>query len=117
MDEMIAYCGLICTDCPAYIATQTDDRDALEQMAAHAREKFNLPDITVESVACDGCLANDGRLCGYCFECQVRACGMERGLANCAHCGEYACDKLEAFFESAPKARVTLDGLRADLVM
>jgi hypothetical protein len=117
MDKIIAYCGLICTDCPAYIATQADDRAALEQMAEQAREKLNAPNITLESVTCDGCLASDGRLCGYCFECQVRACGIERGMANCAHCDEYVCAKLEVFFGSAPQARTTLDGIRAGLVV
>ncbi len=65
---------------------------------------------------CDGCLSNSERLCVYCFKCQVRACGMERGMANCAHCDDYACDKLEAFWNIAPDARTTLDGIRAGLV-
>jgi len=26
MDKIIAYCGLVCSDCPAYIATQAGDR-------------------------------------------------------------------------------------------
>ncbi|KUK85723.1 MAG: Uncharacterized protein XE03_1923 [candidate division TA06 bacterium 34_109] len=25
MDKMIAFCGLICTECPAFIATQKND--------------------------------------------------------------------------------------------
>jgi hypothetical protein len=115
MDRMVAYCGLVCTDCPAYVATQADDRAALERMAEQARAKFNAPDITVESVACDGCLASDGRLGGYCLECQVRACGIERGVINCAYCDEYACDELGAFLGGAPGARATLDGIRAGL--
>jgi len=115
MNKIIAYCGLVCTDCPAYIATQADDRAALEQMAARAREQFNAPDITVESAMCDGCLTNDGRKCGYCFECEIRACGVERGVTNCAHCAEYACEKLEGFFGSAPDAQGVLDEIRRSL--
>lgn len=46
MDKMIAYCGLVCTNCPAYVATQADDRDALEKVAAQWREQFNSPEIT-----------------------------------------------------------------------
>jgi hypothetical protein len=116
MDKMIAYCGLVCTDCEAYVATQANDLAALERMAARAREQFNKPDLTIESAMCDGCLSNSERLCGYCFECQVRACGMERGVVNCAHCSDYVCDKLEAFFGMAPDARVTLDGIRAGML-
>ena len=116
MDKMVAYCGLVCTDCEAYIATQANDLAALEQMAARAREQFNNPDITVESASCDGCLSSSERLCGYCFECQVRACGMERDVVNCAYCDDYACEKLEGFFGMAPHARTTLDSIRAGLV-
>jgi hypothetical protein len=97
------------------VATQADDRAALEQVADQWREEYNAPNITVESVICDGCLTADGRKCAHCFECGIRACGMERGVANCAHCAEYACDKLEGFFGLVPDARVTLDGVRAGL--
>jgi hypothetical protein len=34
MDKIIAYCGLVCADCPAYIATPANDREALERVAA-----------------------------------------------------------------------------------
>lgn len=117
MDKMIAYCGLVCTDCPAYIATQADDRAALERVAAQWREEFNAPDITVESVICDGCLGSDGRHCSHCFECEIRACGMERGVVNCAYCDDYACEKLGGFFGFVPDARATLDGIRQSLTM
>lgn len=111
MEQMIAYCGLVCTDCDAYLATQADDRDALERMAKRAREEYGVPDATVESVMCDGCLAESDRLCGYCYECQVRACGV----VNCAHCDDYGCEKLVAFWNMAPAARTTLDAIRAGL--
>jgi len=115
MNKIIAYCGLICTDCPAYIATQADDRTALEQVAAQWREEFNAPNITVESIICDGCLDN-GRKCSHCAECDIRACGIERGVLNCAHCPDYAsCEKLQGFFGFAPQARVTLDEIRQGL--
>jgi hypothetical protein len=116
MEPMIAYCGLVCTDCEAYHATQAGDRDALEQMAARAREEYGVSGATAESAQCDGCLSGGGRLCTYCFECAIRSCAMERGVANCAHCGEYGCARLEAFWAMAPKARTTLDGIHAGLV-
>lgn len=115
MDKMVAYCGLVCSDCPAFIATQADDRAALERVAAQWREEFDAPNITVDSVICDGCL-DGGRKCSHCFECEVRACGLERGVLNCAHCDDYACEKLEGFFGFVPDARAILDGIRAELV-
>ena len=114
MNRIVAYCGLICTDCGAYIATQADDRAALERVAAQWREEYNAPGITVESVICDGCLDGD-RKCGHCFECEIRACGMARGVANCAHCPDYACDKVEEFFGFVPSARTVLNEIRQSL--
>ncbi|MBU0492351.1 MAG: DUF3795 domain-containing protein [Chloroflexi bacterium] len=115
MDQIIAYCGLVCTDCPAYIATQADDRAALERVAAQWREEYNAPNMTVESIICDGCLDDAGRKCGHCAECEIRACGVERGVVNCAYCADYACEKLEGFFGFVPAARIVLDGVRAAL--
>jgi hypothetical protein len=115
MSMMIAHCGLVCTDCPAYVATQAEDHAALERVAAQWREEFNAPNITVEAVACDGCLT-DGRKCSHCFECKIRACAMERAVTNCAHCSDYACDSLDEFFGLVPSAQATLDGVRTTLV-
>ena len=116
MDRIIAYCGLVCTDCPAYVATQAGDEAALERVAAQWREEFDAPNITVQSIRCDGCLTDDGHKCSHCLECEMRACGISRGVTNCAHCADYACDKLEQFFGFAAEARAVLDGIRAGLV-
>ena len=115
MDKIIAYCGLVCADCPAYIATQADDYAALEQVAAQWREEYNAPDITVESIICDGCLTDEGRKCSHCFECQIRACGMERGVLNCAYCADYGCAKIEGFFGFVPDAQARVAGIRQSL--
>jgi hypothetical protein len=112
---MIAYCGLVCTDCPSYIATQAGDRSALERVAAQWREEFDAPNLTAESIMCDGCLGTTGNKCGHCAECEMRACALALNLANCGHCPDYACDKLETFFGFAPEARTILDGVRAGL--
>jgi hypothetical protein len=114
VDKMIVYCGLDCAKCPAYIATQADDREALEKTAVMWREQFNSPYITADNIVCDGCSTTDGRLSGYCSICEIRACALERGLETCAPCAEYdGCGKLAAFHEHAPEAKATLDELRA----
>lgn len=112
MDKIIAYCGLTCTECDAYLATQANDQAALERVAARWREEYNAPNVTVEYVICDGCLAGDGRLGGHCLECEIRACGVARGVANCAHCDDYGCAKLEGFLGFVPTARATLEAIR-----
>jgi len=96
MSKMIAPCGIRCDECPAYIATQANDKEALTKMAADAAKQFGV-EVSIEQVYCDGCLAKSDRKCGYCSECEIRACVLERNIANCAECNEYACDKLNEF--------------------
>jgi hypothetical protein len=116
MEKMIAYCGLVCTECEGYVATQANDLAALEKLAQRARDEWGMADATVASTTCDGCLAHSDRMCSFCYDCAVRACGMERGVLNCAYCDDYGCDKLEAFWQMAPEGRTTLDTIRAGLV-
>lgn len=125
MGRMVAFCGVVCTDCPAYQATQSGDQRALAEVLAEWREAFHAPEITTADILCDGCLTPDGRLNGYCQHCAVRPCGMGRGVDNCAGCDAYGCEKLErllgvcdkleegSFFGYARSARDTLEGLRA----
>jgi hypothetical protein len=115
VERIIAYCGLVCSDCDAYVATQANDLEALERLAQRARTEFGLADATAETTMCDGCLTESGRQIGYCATCEIRACGMARGVLNCAHCADYACDKLESFFAQATEARPMLDEIRASL--
>ena len=114
MEKMIAYCGLVCTDCEAYLATQRGDMDALARLAERARKEFGV-DLPPHAHMCDGCLATSGRQIGYCQTCQVRACGIQKNVENCAHCQDYPCEVLTAFFAMAKDAQPTLDAIRADL--
>jgi hypothetical protein len=116
MERIVAYCGLVCSDCKAYLATQSNDREHLERVAAEWRKEFDSPEITADSILCDGCPGvQGGRRIGYCDMCQIRACALERGVANCAHCADYACEKLEAFFAQAGDARTVLDEIQSRL--
>ena len=111
MDRMIAYCGIVCTDCPAYIATQNDDAAALQKVAAAWSKEFNAS-FTPDDCICDGCLTTT-RLSSYCRMCEIRACGVDRAVVNCAYCDDYGCEKLEKFLAFAPGAKATLEGIRA----
>jgi len=114
MDRMVAFCGIVCTKCPAYIATQRDDDRERRKVAEQWSKTFNA-DITPESINCDGCLSSDGTIFNYCAVCEIRTCGMDKDVENCAHCEEYACEKLSKWFKEVPQAKRTLDGIRKDL--
>jgi len=111
--RMVAYCGIVCTECPAYIATQANDLAKLEELAEQVRQEYGAVNATVDSVMCDGCLSLSERKCSYCIECAIRACGIRRGVVNCAHCTDYAsCETLNGFLTMVPAARATLESIR-----
>jgi hypothetical protein len=112
--EIVAACGLACDQCEAYKATQANDMAWVERVAAQWRVEYNSPSIVAESVVCDGCLS-EGRKCSNCGECDIRACVVERGVANCAHCADYGCDKVAGLLQAVPDAKARLDAIRATL--
>ena len=112
MERIIGRCGIICSECPAYIATQANDRAALERMAKEASKQLNRS-ITAEAGMCDGCLTTTGRI-GQCVsECEVHACAVERDVLSCAYCDEYGCAKITGFLKEMPEAKATLEEIRA----
>ena len=109
---LISACGLTCSTCPALLATQADDAEAIERVAAQWREQHN-PAIRAEHVWCEGCMTPGAtRRCAHTADCGIRACAIARGLQNCAECPDFACAQLEAFFQMVPPARATLEALR-----
>ncbi len=112
MDEMIAYCGLGCHECDALIATKNDDDEKRADVAKVWSKMFKAT-IKPEHINCDGCLSEGGRLFGHCKVCEIRNCGMEKEVENCAHCNDYPCNKLDFIFENAPEAKKRLEEIRA----
>ena len=113
-DRMIAYCGITCTECDAYKATQAEDMEALERMAKEAAEQLDT-EMTVADAMCDGCHATTARQIGYCHVCAIRLCAVPRHIETCAHCDEYPCDRIEDFSKPGSDRRKTLDGIYSSL--
>lgn len=112
-DEIVAHCGLVCTNCLAYIATQRDDRELLGKTA----ERWSSPGHRVEpdDIRCDGCPGTGARLSTFCAMCEVRSCGRERGVENCGLCDDYACDTLVRLWQltgAKDEAKPVLDRIR-----
>jgi hypothetical protein len=110
MQAMVAYCGLVCTNCPQFIATQNDDDVAREKAAKRIADKFGLH-FKLEEINCDGCLSTGGRLIGFCNTCEVRKCGISKSVENCSTCDEQPCDMLIKFHEFSPDAKASFETL------
>lgn len=113
-EKLIAFCGLVCTECPAYLAKRTND-DEIRKRTVNEWSSDDFP-LEIGEINCDGCIS-EGELFKHCTMCQVRACGSEKGVLNCAYCADYPCDKLEGLwgFLQAPEAREILDKIRKTL--
>ena len=107
----IAHCGIDCSTCPAFRATQADDQ-ALRAATAEEWSKRYGASIAADMIYCDGC-RQDGQKFDYCLSsCEVRRCGVTKGVANCSVCDEYVCERLGTFLKTAPELQEALEALR-----
>lgn len=108
MKKMIAYCGLDCEKCDAYLATLNND-DALRTKTAKLWAEMNNAPITPEMINCRGCRA-DGIKTPFCESmCGIRRCAMKKGVETCGKCAEIGkCRTVGAILESSPEARKNL---------
>ena len=114
MEEIIAFCGLVCSECPAYLATIADDDDQRAAVAKRWSREYDS-EIPAASINCLGCHAGDGDVFAHGLECAMRLCGRDRGVETCGHCDDYPCKNLEEFFLLVPDARGRLDAIRDSL--
>ncbi|MHA2182267.1 MAG: DUF3795 domain-containing protein [Promethearchaeota archaeon] len=112
METKIAYCGLNCAVCPAYIATQEDDYEEIKKVAEMWSNDSML--FKPEEVYCDGCKSNE-KVFTWCTKCPTRKCCNDKGLENCAYCKDYFCDNLKQTFDNDPSAKERLDEIRKKL--
>ena len=94
MKKYIAYCGLDCEKCEAYLATKNNDND-LRKKVADKWSKLNNVTITPEMINCEGCRI-DGVKTVYCDKlCQIRQCALSKEYETCGDCNEMkTCKKV-----------------------
>lgn len=137
--SMIAYCGITCSECPAFEATRDRDqrklaetliadtvavsygptRDRDKEKLAETAAKWSTSEMKFEpeDILCDGCLSD--RVFKWSIECPTRRCGMERGVDNCGPCRDYHCgwlrDHWAKFGDVGARCQSTLDQIKTDL--
>ena len=108
---MIAYCGLNCSNCDAFLATQ-EDNASKRDYTAQKWSKLYKAEIMPEQINCEGCKSNGPRFF-HCDMCDIRQCCQSKQIDNCAVCNEYMCDTLSNFIKLAPDAGIALEKLRS----
>ncbi len=116
MPDLLAYCGLTCQTCPIYLATRQQNKDQQLRMRMEiiqlCKEQYGIQYTLKDITDCDGCRTEGGRLFVTCKTCVIRKCARKKKVENCAHCPDYACKDLRAFFETDPDAKRRLDEVR-----
>jgi hypothetical protein len=107
---MIAYCGLDCSKCDAYLATIENSTTKRIETAQKWSEMYKH-DIKPEHINCDDCKSN-GTKFFHCNNCEIRQCCISKKVEHCAACNDYICDILADFIKMAPEAGLALEKLR-----
>jgi hypothetical protein len=111
MNKLISFCGLLCSDCGAFIATQSNDNKKRAEVAQLWSKQYSV-NLKPEDINCDSCASNSDRHFSHCSVCEIRKCGKQKKIANCAHCTDYPCEKLSAFLKLVPDAKSRLDEIK-----
>jgi hypothetical protein len=113
MERIIAYCGLNCSDCPTFKATKANDNAERKRVAELWTKEYGRP-FKAEDINCNGCLSRGSRVFNYCNVCEIRKCGQQREVENCAYCNDYKCLTLSKMHEQAPKAKSNLEEIHRE---
>jgi hypothetical protein len=102
MNDMMAYCGLMCDECLAYKATLADS-DEMRKATAEEWSRMFGADVKPELINCLGCRSGVNFV--HCETCEIRSCAREKKLEHCGECDFTNCDKVKGIMEHAPEIR------------
>lgn len=110
MKKMIAYCGLDCEKCDAYLATVNDDQALREKTAKLWAELNNAP-ILPEHINCQGCRV-EGIKTVFCDNlCEIRQCALKKKMMTCGDCPDMEnCQTIDEILSDNPEALKNLKG-------
>ncbi len=108
MNRQIAFCGLDCTKCDAYIATKNNDQ-SLRERTAKLWAELNQAPILPEHINCEGCRM-DGAKTLFCGSlCEIRKCAVAKRMETCGDCPESGvCPKVNAIWQNNSQAKENL---------
>lgn len=120
MNEILAYCGLVCERCLIHLATfepngtvQNEMRVKIANELAKIYGTSPKPEVITD---CDGCMIKNGRLFTGCIDCSIRTCAISNNLSNCAYCDDFACEKLEKYYSFDQDSRKRLEEIRKNFL-
>lgn|GEM_PF-308317 len=103
--QLIAYCGIDCSACPAYQITRAGGdlvaRRKLAQEWSGVQCQFDA-----EEIACNGCMHSSWKMTE---RCNIRKCAIEKEKKTCGHCADYPCDKIHEPHENLEAIQIAIN--------
>jgi hypothetical protein len=115
MARMMSACGVLCSDCPAYLGDVKGI--AHQKRTVDAWKRIYGLNETIENISCGGCLGPDDQLFHTSRTCKARHCCRSKGFSTCAECPVEGCpdlEKAQSLWDSVPDLAKTLS--REDFV-
>jgi hypothetical protein len=93
MNTMMSACGVLCSDCAAYLA-KAKGLEYQQQVAGAWRRIYGLNEAA-SNISCGGCVGPDEDIFHTSVRCAARRCCRGKGLNSCSECPEERCEDLE----------------------
>jgi hypothetical protein len=90
---MMSACGVLCSECPAYLGVAKGIEH--QSRAVEAWHRIYGRDEAVEDISCSGCLGSDEEVFYTSRNCIARCCCRSKGFNSCAECPDGSCVNLE----------------------
>ena len=91
--KMMSACGVMCSECPAYLAASKGL--SFQQQVVEAWRRIYGLNETSANISCSGCLGPDGDLFHTSGRCKARLCCRSKLFNSCAECPKEGCEDLE----------------------
>lgn len=93
---MIAYCGLDCSKCDIFVATENNDRDKIVSTLNQWKSEIGLDYKESDLNGCKGCKSD--MILSYCSNCDIEKCAISKEISTCSECPDYKCDRIKKFY-------------------
>ncbi len=105
--EKISCCGIICSECPVYTATERND-PSMKKYLAHeysSEEAAFYP----KDISCFGCHTVSADHNKFGKGCKIRKCCKSKGVKICAECRDFPCSLTEEYVPLGTEHRARLE--------
>ena len=105
--DIVSCCGIMCSECPVFIAALRDD-DTMKKYLAH---EYSLGGQVFypKDISCRGCRDASSEHNKFCKGCEIRKCCRENYVRICAECRHFPCEKINSYSPEGSEQRDRLN--------